>query len=380
MGKKKGKKKTKAKPILTTGGDKIINSCDVDGHPQSVPPQPTDDDWLAKMEEEVKSMKTSQIKSELDSRGISTRTFLDRDELIYALVCAIKEDVLTRTSQQQLECDDNQCSHGSDIFSMKGGMPFFLVAFEENLGEFAHKIVINNGLRAICQSNPTRFWVEIMVGGMLNPRYPNLCHPDYKDRDVCDKIVAFLVFNGTDFLLKAEALRREKLESHRETNVILAAFAAHTALFVEECSKKKSGDVNMHSFSTKGEDFWHIKERETIEFLHKRNSCTCLKEMHERLGDCKHPLASQQPGLIRERTMRDQLGNLTLSNVGNTTSHGVKAVIPEGAMCFICLGEGDDDEGGPLVRDCSCRGDSAGFAHLSCIIQYAEQKSNSSMR
>lgn len=73
--------------------------------------------------------------------------------------------------------------------------------------------------------------------------------------------------------------------------------------------------------------------------------------------------------------MRDQLGNLTLSNVGNTTSHGVKAVIPEGAMCFICLGEGDDDEGGPLISDCSCRGDSAGFAHLSCIIQYAEQKS-----
>jgi hypothetical protein len=34
------------------------------------------------------------------------------------------------------------------------------------------------------------------------------------------------------------------------------------------------------------------------------------------------------------------------------------------------------DEGGkPLVRDCSCRGDNAGFAHLSCITKYAEQKS-----
>jgi len=27
------------------------------------------------------------------------------------------------------------------------------------------------------------------------------------------------------------------------------------------------------------------------------------------------------------------------------------------------------------VRDCSCRGDTAGFAHLSCIVEYAEQKS-----
>jgi hypothetical protein len=39
------------------------------------------------------------------------------------------------------------------------------------------------------------------------------------------------------------------------------------------------------------------------------------------------------------------------------------------------LDEGPDEAGKPLVRDCSCRGDSAGFAHLSCIIEYAEQKS-----
>eukprot|EP00985_Skeletonema_marinoi_P009648 scaffold4492_cov138-Skeletonema_marinoi.AAC.3 len=39
--------------------------------------------------------------------------------------------------------------------------------------------------------------------------------------------------------------------------------------------------------------------------------------------------------------------------------------------CWICLEEGLDDSGAPLVRDCSCRG-SSGFAHLPCIIQYAE--------
>jgi len=59
-----------------------------------------------------------------------------------------------------------------------GDNPFFLVAFEENLGEFAHKLSLTM-VRAVCVSNLTRFWVEIMVGGMLNPRYPNLCHPDY---------------------------------------------------------------------------------------------------------------------------------------------------------------------------------------------------------
>lgn len=42
--------------------------------------------------------------------------------------------------------------------------------------------------------------------------------------------------------------------------------------------------------------------------------------------------------------------------------------IPVGASCYFCLGEEADEEGKPLVRDCSCRGDSAG------LVQYAEQK------
>jgi len=53
----------------------------------------------------------------------------------------------------------------------------------------------------------------------------------------------------------------------------------------------------------------------------------------------------------------------------------VMSAIPDGAACYFCLGEEADEEGMPLVRDCSCRGDSAGFAHLSCLTKYAEQKS-----
>ena len=46
--------------------------------------------------------------------------------------------------------------------------------------------------------------------------------------------------------------------------------------------------------------------------------------------------------------------------------------IPDDAVCYFCL-EGGDNEGKSLVRDCSCRGNS-GFAHLSCLAMYAEQK------
>ena len=49
--------------------------------------------------------------------------------------------------------------------------------------------------------------------------------------------------------------------------------------------------------------------------------------------------------------------------------------VPDGASCYICLDEGPNEEGKPLVRNCSCHGDTAGFTHLSCIVEYAKQKS-----
>ena len=40
-----------------------------------------------------------------------------------------------------------------------------------------------------------------------------------------------------------------------------------------------------------------------------------------------------------------------------------------GQTCYICYGEGDEDEG--LVRGCACRG-RAGFAHVSCLARGAQ--------
>jgi hypothetical protein len=59
---------------------------------------------------------------------------------------------------------------------------------------------------------------------------------------------------------------------------------------------------------------------------------------------------------------------------GSSSTTSKTASFPEGASCWLCLEEGPDDTGAPLVRDCSCRGHS-GFAHLPCLIKYAESKS-----
>ena len=48
---------------------------------------------------------------------------------------------------------------------------------------------------------------------------------------------------------------------------------------------------------------------------------------------------------------------------------------PAGVSCWICLEEGPDDGGQPLMRGCACRGDS-GFAHISCLVEYSSRKSD----
>ena len=39
---------------------------------------------------------------------------------------------------------------------------------------------------------------------------------------------------------------------------------------------------------------------------------------------------------------------------------------PPEAVCIICLDRGDE----PLHRNCVCRGPTAGFAHMSCLVRY----------
>eukprot|EP00984_Skeletonema_dohrnii_P009291 scaffold3543_cov90-Skeletonema_dohrnii-CCMP3373.AAC.4 len=53
---------------------------------------------------------------------------------------------------------------------------------------------------------------------------------------------------------------------------------------------------------------------------------------------------------------------------------GLPDRVVDAPCCWLCLEEGQDASGKPLYRNCSCRGTS-GFAHLSCMINYAENKS-----
>ncbi len=48
----------------------------------------------------------------------------------------------------------------------------------------------------------------------------------------------------------------------------------------------------------------------------------------------------------------------------------------EAPCCWLCLEEGPDASGMPLVRDCSCRGTS-GYAHLTCAVKYTESRCRS---
>ena len=48
-----------------------------------------------------------------------------------------------------------------------------------------------------------------------------------------------------------------------------------------------------------------------------------------------------------------------------------------GQTCYICHGEGDEDEG--LVRGCACRG-ASGYAHVSCLARHAQHADERALR
>jgi hypothetical protein len=96
------------------------------------------------------------------------------------------------------------------------------------------------------------------------------------------------------------------------------------------------------------------------------DSRRCQNALHD---DRRRRLSSSENSLGRPRSW--DLGD---ERPVNFSSREIMAV-PNGASCYICLDEGPDEGGNSLVRDCSCRGDAMGFAHLSCIVKYAEQKS-----
>lgn len=50
------------------------------------------------------------------------------------------------------------------------------------------------------------------------------------------------------------------------------------------------------------------------------------------------------------------------------------------APCWICLEDGPDESGEPLVRDCSCRGETSAGYHISCLINYAKSRTQKLMR
>jgi hypothetical protein len=53
---------------------------------------------------------------------------------------------------------------------------------------------------------------------------------------------------------------------------------------------------------------------------------------------------------------------------------GLPDHVDDAPCCWLCLEEGEEESGKPLIRNCSCRGTS-GFVHLSCAVKYAEKKS-----
>ena len=111
-------------------------------------------------------------------------------------------------------------------------------------------------------------------------------------------------------------------------------------------------------------------------------TCTACKSVKYCGRDCQtaHRKAHRKACKNRARELAEEaelisvLRDATMKPVGEDSPYLPVVDLPsEGACCWICLGEGDDEQGMPLMRECACRGD-AGFSHPLCIAKYCRQK------
>ena len=239
---------------------------------------------------DVKLMKISDIKIELQSLGVSTRAFVEKDELVDALVLARNAD----SSQQQHEVEPDPsgdlifqllkdlnigdplllgCLHGADNVL---GLNFprvniFITEFQMKLrrvlGDMLNKVVSDG--HCVC---PT--WNEIM---------PSNIHPDYKNKSACDMMVACLVCIGTNYIRTLPPCFHS----------YYAGFIAQTILFIEATSTGTPEAVDGLEYNSKLRDMWDDKDR-IVTFFHKRNGCSCVNEIYvqqkaqPKMSACRH--------------------------------------------------------------------------------------------
>ena len=72
-----------------------------------------------------------------------------------------------------------------------------------------------------------------------------------------------------------------------------------------------------------------------------------------------------------------------MTSVSSSASSAKVGDVPQSlvcAPCYICLENGPDEDGRPLIRKCSCRGESSAGYHVSCIVNYAKAKTKEAVQ
>ena len=180
---------------------------------------------------------------------------------------------------------------------------------DDFIGEFEQKMLqVEKKLSQ--RFDPFAAWLEIMDA------VPISLHPNFEDRDACDKVIACLICLGTNYLIDAEVIHFNIAGWIAQTVLYVETMSrgakhrsvctskmrdlsgdgevAETVLFSKTMSGDDPGVLNRLDCQSKMRDLWGDCEREVVKFFHKRNVCTCLKGQYERwrnqtkMGMCTH--------------------------------------------------------------------------------------------
>mmetsp|Transcript_24833 Transcript_24833/g.49651 ORF Transcript_24833/g.49651 Transcript_24833/m.49651 type:complete len:387 (+) Transcript_24833:115-1275(+) len=92
------------------------------------------------------------------------------------------------------------------------------------------------------------------------------------------------------------------------------------------------------------------------------------------ISSCEHSTTSCERSVATSSTCSTVLSSSSiLQRIDSSDAIKSEGTTSDCPSCWLCLEEGSDTSGKPLIRNCSCRGTS-GYAHISCIVHYAEHK------
>ena len=219
-----------------------------------------------------------QLRDEIDQDGQTMRRYIIHN-VDYGGNSTLDEHAMDLTVRRKRV----KCYHGAEPARFPPPVKDFVIELQKSIRD-----VITTFEQQNDKQNDMNFALSMNQMMRLVPRK---IHPDYKDKDACNSVVACLVSLGTNYICVEDCQNQLSIVGGwtgplRKYSIGLAGFVAMAILLIDN-GMDVSDDGNDEKqkwycteYLPKVRDLWQDREKEVIKFFHKRNGCECLKKKY----------------------------------------------------------------------------------------------------